>query len=152
MVFAQGITVLSPFIYSEITVDTLNALPDVQLVATRSTGYDHIDLDACRERGVVVTNVPYYGDNTVAEHTFALILSLSRKVHKAYERTFALVWGLDRGIVGGAGLDVLEEEALIKEEKQLLSREAVERILETTVANIEAFLNGTPQNIVEVTG
>jgi D-lactate dehydrogenase len=56
-------------------------------VATRSTGYDHVDLAACTARGVAVANVPTYGENTVAEHTFALILALSRNVHKAWVRT-----------------------------------------------------------------
>src|SRR5262249_32735314 len=58
----------------------------LRLIATRSTGYDHIDTRVCRERGVRVATVPSYGENTVAEHTFALILSLSRHIHKSYVR------------------------------------------------------------------
>jgi len=242
--------------------------------------------------------VPSYGENTVAEHTFALILALSRKVHQSYVRvqrddfsldglrgfdlkgrtlgvigagkiglhvikiargfgmrvlvydvrqdaflaellnfsysplerllaesdivtlhapylpathhlmnretfrmmkrgalfintargglvdTDALVWALDEGVVGGAGLDVLEGEELVKEERQLLSkdfpkeklatalknhillhrenvvitphiafdsREALQRILETTVSNILSFVKGTPSNLVSGT-
>src|SRR4051794_26121207 len=57
----------------------LAAHPKVCLVATRSSGYDHIDLVACRERGIIVCSVPSYGENTVAEHTFALILALTRR-------------------------------------------------------------------------
>lgn len=57
------------------------------MIATRSTGFDHIDLGACKERGILVSNVPIYGEVTVAEHTFALILSLSRMIHDSYERT-----------------------------------------------------------------
>jgi D-lactate dehydrogenase len=75
---------LSVFIYSRVTPEVLERLPSLRLVATRSTGFDHIDLEACRRRGVRVANVPTYGENTVAEHTFALILMLSRKVHQAY--------------------------------------------------------------------
>jgi D-lactate dehydrogenase len=56
------------------------------MIATRSTGYDHIDLAYCRSAGITVCNVPVYGDNTVAEHTFALILALSRKVIQAHNR------------------------------------------------------------------
>ena len=270
-------------------------MPRLKMVATRSTGYDHIDLKAARRRGIAVANVPSYGENTVAEHTFALFLSLSRNVHKAYLKTTqadfsleglqgfdlkgkilgvvgaghiglhvikiakgfgmkvlaydvrrqpflsevldfqyaslnellqasdivtlhtpygpqthhlinrpaiqqmkrgallintargslvetdALVWGLDQGIVGGAALDVLEGEDLIKEERQLLSadfskeklvtalknhillhrenvvitphiaffsKEALQRIVETTVSNIFNFLSGTPTNLV----
>lgn len=72
------------FIGTKLSRATLESLPRLRLILTMSTGYDHIDLDACRERGVVVCNVPHYGENTVAEHTFALILSLSRKLHAAY--------------------------------------------------------------------
>ena len=75
--------VLSPFIYSTINHTVLEGLPDLKLIATKSTGFDHIDVNECRRRGIVVSNVPYYAENTVAEHTFALILSLSRNLHKA---------------------------------------------------------------------
>ncbi len=75
---------LSVFIYSRITPAVLARLPKLKLIATRSTGYDHIDLDTCRRRGIGISNVPSYGENTVAEHTFALILSLARNVHKSY--------------------------------------------------------------------
>ncbi|MCS6829461.1 MAG: hydroxyacid dehydrogenase [Armatimonadota bacterium] len=72
------------FIGTKLSLATIEALPRLRLLLTMSTGYDHIDLNACRERGVTVCNVPHYGENTVAEHTFALILSLSRKLHAAY--------------------------------------------------------------------
>ncbi|HEX9017277.1 MAG TPA: hydroxyacid dehydrogenase [Chloroflexota bacterium] len=287
--------VISVFIRSRVDQRVIDALPDLRLVTTRSTGYDHIDLAACRHRGIEVCNVPYYGENTVAEHTFGLILSLSRNIHKAYVRTArgdfsleglrgfdlkgrtlgvigagsiglhvirmargfgmrvlafdrnqnhlvadvlgfeyasldrllgesdiitlhapltsttrhiinrdnlqkvkrgailinsargglvdtdALIWALDQGILSGAGLDVIEGEELIEEEEQLLampaaedklrmllrqhmllrrdnvvvtphiafnSQEAMERIIDTTVDNISAFLSGTPQNVV----
>ncbi len=83
----DGVEVLLPFIHSYVGAGELAALPDLRLIATRSTGYDHIDLSAAAERGVAVANVPAYGENTVAEHTFALMLALSRKVHQAYIRT-----------------------------------------------------------------
>lgn len=79
--------VISPFVWSHISSDVLKKLPKLKLIATRSTGYDHIDLQTCKKRGIAVANVPFYGENTVAEHTFALILALSRKVHQAYFRT-----------------------------------------------------------------
>jgi D-lactate dehydrogenase len=82
-----GVAVLSVFVGSRVDRPLLEACPDLRLVATRSTGYDHVDLAACAERGVAVANVPTYGENTVAEHTFALILALSRNVHKAWVRT-----------------------------------------------------------------
>jgi D-lactate dehydrogenase len=292
---ASGAEVVTVFIRSEVTRDVIARLPDLKLIATRSTGFDHIDLDACRERGIVVSNVPRYGENTVAEHTFGLILSLTRHIHQAYIRTSrgdfslnglegidllgrtlgvvgvgriglhviriakgfgmtvaafdvqpqplmaevlgfqyfpleevlrradivtlhvpllpsthhlmnrerfsmmkrgaylintarggivdtdALLWALDEGILHGAGLDVIEGEELTTDEERLLSmpgaeekmrmvirqhllvrrenvvltphmafysREAEERILDTTIENVLGFLRGAPQNVV----
>jgi D-lactate dehydrogenase len=286
---------VSVFIYSKVDEQTIQEIPGLKLIATRSTGFDHINIEECKKRGVTVCNVPSYGENTVAEHTFALILALSRNICKACIRRFehdpsieglegfdlkgktigvvgtgkiglhviriakgfdmnvvaydvsqntllsevlgfeyvslenllarsdiitlhvpylkathhlmnrdtfklvkkgailintargsivdteALIDALDKKILAGAGLDVLEGEELIKEEKQLLhepknlevltsfvsnhvlldsdkvvftphiafySREALERILETTVQNISAFTSGKPQNVV----
>lgn len=82
-----GVSVLSVFVGSRVDRPLLEACPDLRLVATRSTGHDHVDLAACADLGVAVANVPTYGENTVAEHTFALILALSRNVHKAWVRT-----------------------------------------------------------------
>jgi D-lactate dehydrogenase len=291
----RDVDILSVFIYSRVTEAALKKAPRLKLIATCSTGYDHIDLATCRKRKVAVVNVPSYGENTVAEHTFALILALSRKVHQAYFRTTrgdfsfaglegfdlqgktlgivgtghiglhviriakgfgmkviafdvvknafmaetlgfeyvpfdtlltqsdiislhapynkhthhminkdnikkikrgallintargglvsteALALALDQRILSGAGLDVLEGEELIKEERQILSREfpidplktllqnhillnrenvvitphiafnsreALQRVLDTTVSNIQAFLAGKPENLV----
>ncbi len=295
---AKGAEMLSVFIYSRLTASVIKRLQGVRFIATRSTGFDHIDVAACRSRKILVANVPTYGENTVAEHTFALILALSRNVHKAYVRTVkgdfslqglqgfdlkgktigvvgagriglhviriakgfgmevlafdvhkdhflsealdfqyaampellsradivslhvpygphthhlmnrqsftqmkrgallintargglvdtnALVWALDEGILAGAGLDVLEGEELVKEERQLLekdfpkerlittirnhillhrenvvitphiafdSREALQRILDTTLTNIRGYLEHAPVNLVSRT-
>lgn len=288
--------ILSIFIYSKVERQIIQQLLKLKLVTTRSTGFDHIDVKECKNRGIIVCNVPYYGENTVAEHTFGLILSLSRNIHKAYVRTLkqdysidglkgfdlkgrtigvigaghiglhvirvaksfgmnvlaynlnqdnfltevlgfryvplkellensdiitlhvpynksthhlinketieqikkgailintsrggvvdteVLIEALDKKILAGVGLDVLEGEELIKEEKQLLSdpkkaevfgqiirdhillnndnvvftphiafysQEALERILDTTVENIDSFITGKQQNTVE---
>jgi D-lactate dehydrogenase len=79
--------VLSTFIYSELDRSVLEQLPHLRLIATRSTGVDHIDLDYCEQHNVAVCNVPTYGDNTVAEHVFALLLMLSHKMEQAVDRT-----------------------------------------------------------------
>ena len=81
------VEVLSTFIDSKLTAEALRPFCQLKLIATRSTGYDHIDLDYCRAAGVVVCNVPDYGDPTVAEHTFGLLLALARKVAEAVART-----------------------------------------------------------------
>jgi len=79
--------IISVFIYSEINKKILSKFKKLKAVVTRSTGYDHIDIKSCKEKKILVSNVPSYGENTVAEHTFALILDLSRKIHQSHERT-----------------------------------------------------------------
>jgi len=78
---------LGVFIGSKIDQVVLHSLPKLKLVLTLSTGFDHIDLLACKKSRIVVANVPSYGENTVAEHAFALLLSISRKIHQSYVRT-----------------------------------------------------------------
>ncbi|HZA66518.1 MAG TPA: hypothetical protein VE592_06180, partial [Geminicoccaceae bacterium] len=58
----------------------LAGLPDLKMVAVAATGYDMVDIAACRERGIVVANVRGYAVNSVPEHTFALILALRRSI------------------------------------------------------------------------
>ena len=99
---AKDSSIISVFIYSQINKELLRKLPKLKLISTRSTGFDHIDLRECKKRGIIVTNVPYYGENTVAEHTFALILTLSRNIHKSYLRTLEN----DFSIEGLTGFDL----------------------------------------------
>lgn len=75
------------FIYSKINKEILDKLPNLKLITTMSTGFDHVDVDECITKGISVCNVPTYGANTVAEHTFALILALSRKLVESIDRT-----------------------------------------------------------------
>lgn len=78
---------VSPFIYSDLSADVLKHLGRLKLIATRSTGFDHIDLEYCEANNITVCNVPVYGDNTVAEHVFALLLSISHTMIAAVDRT-----------------------------------------------------------------
>ncbi len=64
--------------------DIIEACPNLKLIVTRSAGFDHIDLEACRERGIAVCNVPDYGAHAIAEH--ALMLSVARNVCAANRR------------------------------------------------------------------
>lgn len=80
---AKGSDAVCVFIGSSLDEAAFAAMPGVRLVATRSTGFDHIDLQAAKKRGVVVSTVPGYGSRTVAEFTFGLILTLSRKIFTA---------------------------------------------------------------------
>jgi D-lactate dehydrogenase len=293
----RSVEVISVFIYSKVTKEIIDSMPKLKLITSRSTGYDHIDVAYAKQKGISVCTVPFYGENTVAEHAFALILSLSRNIYKSYLRskqgdysleglkgfdlkgkTIGLVGGghigmhvarmakgfdmkvlvydvfkqpfmseiigfeyasleellkksdvislhvpynkfthhlinrdniklikkgailintarggvvetaalqeaLDKGILRGAGLDVLEGEQLIMEEKELLhnttnselmeelvrnhiilrrdnvvftphiaffSQEALERILDTTIENIQGYINKKPINVVKL--
>ncbi len=83
---ARDAEAVSVFIVSRMSAEAIAALPRLKLVATRSTGFDHIDLKACAEHGITVSNVPSYGSNTVAEHTFGLILALSRRIAVTFQR------------------------------------------------------------------
>jgi D-lactate dehydrogenase len=79
--------VVSVFIYSKLYERLIREIPNLKLITTRSTGFDHIDVEVCKKLNVTVCNVPSYGENTVAEHTFALILSLSRRLCKVCSRS-----------------------------------------------------------------
>lgn len=76
---------ISIFIDSKINEEILNHFPNLKFIATRSTGYDHIDLEKCKEKGILVSYVPGYGSSTVAEFTFGLILNLTRKIYSSAE-------------------------------------------------------------------
>ena len=64
----------------KLTRDAIAAAPRLKVVATAATGTDNIDLDACRERGITVTNIRNYAGHTLPEHTFALLLALRRSL------------------------------------------------------------------------
>ena len=78
--------VVSCFIHTHFTKDILNALPALKLLNTRSVGYDHIDIETCKERGITVCNVPDYGSHVIAEHVFALLLSTLRHIPEGDRR------------------------------------------------------------------
>lgn len=79
--------IISAFIYSDFSGEVLEKFDDLKFIVTRSTGFDHIDMDHCRDNGIAVANVPAYGKNTVAEHAFALILAISHRIVDAVDRT-----------------------------------------------------------------
>lgn len=81
--------IISTFITTPFSREVLLALPHLRLLCTRSVGFDHIDLDTCRERGVIVCNVPDYGSHVIAEHVFALLLSTIRHITEGNRRVAA---------------------------------------------------------------
>lgn len=92
---------ICPFVNDDVDAETIAALADggTRLIATRSAGYNHIDLDAAADHGITVARVPAYSPNAVAEHALALILTLNRKMHRAYNRVREGNFSLD-GLMG----------------------------------------------------
>lgn len=77
----QETKILSVFVHSEIiSNERLDFFKNLKLIATRSTGFNHIDLEYCKKRGINVVNVPRYGETTVAEFSFGLLLNLARHI------------------------------------------------------------------------
>ncbi|MEN9328095.1 MAG: hypothetical protein RI947_903 [Candidatus Parcubacteria bacterium] len=82
--------VVSCFIYSKIDKAVIEMLPQLKYITTRSTGFDHIDVTFAGTKGIKTSNVPEYGSTTVAEHTFALMLSLTRKMYQSVNQAKTL--------------------------------------------------------------
>jgi len=83
---AEQAEAVSIFIDSQLHKDMLEKLPNLKLIAVRATGFDNVDVKTATDHGIAVCNVPTYGENTVAEHTFGLILNLSRKIYKSIQK------------------------------------------------------------------
>ncbi len=110
---ADGFDVVCPFVSDVVDAPTIDCLADrgVKMLALRSAGFNHVDLDAAEHRGLTVARVPAYSPFSVAEHTVGLVLALERKIHRAHARVregnFALegllghdIRGRTVGIVG----------------------------------------------------
>ena len=69
-------------IINKVAIDAaaVNVLPDLKMIAVTATGTNNVDLDACRVRGIVVSNIRGYAVNSVPEHVMALLLALSRNL------------------------------------------------------------------------
>lgn len=76
----------------KLSAEALQQAPRLKLVAVAATGTDNIDLNACAERGITVSNIRNYAGNTVPEHTFALIFALRRSICAYRESVGAGKW------------------------------------------------------------
>lgn len=79
--------IISIFIFSQLTNAILGEFKNLNLIATRSTGFDHIDSAYCKANSIQICNVPNYAKTTVAEYVFSLLLNISRKISKTIEQT-----------------------------------------------------------------
>jgi D-lactate dehydrogenase len=98
---ARDVEAVCAFVNDELDRAALGVLArfGVRLVALRSAGFNHVDLQAARDLGLVVARVPAYSPHAVAEHAVALILTLNRKIHRAYNRVREGNFALD-GLLG----------------------------------------------------
>ena len=98
---ARGFDAVCPFVNDELSADVVAALADggVRLVTLRSAGFNHVDLGAAAARGMRVARVPAYSPHAVAEHAAGLILTLNRRLHRAYARVREGNFSLD-GLLG----------------------------------------------------
>ncbi len=94
---ARGFDVVCPFVNCRLTEHVLEHLVgmNIRMVALRAAGFNGIDIAAANRLGVTVARVPAYSPEAVAEHTFALILTLVRKTHRAFNRVREQNFSLD---------------------------------------------------------
>ncbi|TAE67372.1 MAG: 2-hydroxyacid dehydrogenase [Oscillatoriales cyanobacterium] len=124
-VLAAGFPAVCAFVNDSLDAKTLETIAQngVRLLALRSAGFNHVDLAAARDLGLTLVRVPAYSPYAVAEHAVAMILSLNRKIHRAYNRVregnFALdgllgfdLYGKTVGIVGTGKIGALTAKIL----------------------------------------
>jgi D-lactate dehydrogenase len=95
---ATGAEVICAFVNDKLNAAVLKALADmgIKLIAQRCAGFNNVDLAAAKESNITVVRVPAYSPHAVAEHALALIMTLNRKTHKAYNRVREGNFSLDR--------------------------------------------------------
>ena len=85
----QEVDAVCAFVNDDLSEKVLTRLAKngVKVIAMRCAGFDKVDLNAAKKLGMQVVRVPAYSPEAVAEHTIGLILSLNRRIHRAYQRT-----------------------------------------------------------------
>ena len=98
---AHGYPVVCAFVNDDLSRPVLTDLVNngTRLLAMRCAGYNNVDLVAAKELGLTVVRVPAYSPEAVAEHSVGLMMTLNRRIHKAYQRTRDANFALD-GLVG----------------------------------------------------
>ena len=98
---AKNARAVCVFVNDQLNRPCLEALASegVELVALRCTGFNNVDVDSAKELKLTVTRVPVYSPHAVAEHAVALLLTLNRKIHRAFNRVRELNFSVN-GLVG----------------------------------------------------
>lgn len=98
---ATGCDAICAFVNDDLSAPVITALSQIgiRLIALRSAGFNHVDLAAASAAGIAVARVPAYSPHAVAEHTVAMMLTLNRKTHRAYNRVREGNFALD-GLLG----------------------------------------------------
>lgn len=101
VILAKDFPVVSCFVTDQLNAEVLQTLAKqgTKLIALRSAGFNHVDIEAAKKLGIIVVRVPAYSPFAVAEFTVGLILSLNRKIHRAYVRVREHDFSLD-GLLG----------------------------------------------------
>ncbi|XKM14383.1 2-hydroxyacid dehydrogenase [Orbaceae bacterium ac157xtp] len=100
-IVAKGFDAVCVFVNDVVDKKTLQELAklNIKIVALRCAGYDNVDLKEAKQLGITVVRVPAYSPEAVAEHAVALMMTLNRRTHKAYQRTRDANFSLD-GLTG----------------------------------------------------
>ncbi len=98
---AEGCDAVCVFVGDDVSAPVIDALADlgVTLILLRSAGFNHVDVVAAERRGLTTLRVPAYSPHAIAEHTVGLMLTLNRKIHRAYNRVREQNFALD-GLLG----------------------------------------------------
>ncbi|GIC78989.1 2-hydroxyacid dehydrogenase [Moritella sp. F3] len=100
-ILARGYDAVCAFVNDDLSAPVLHQLKDmgIKCIAMRCAGFNNIDLDCAKALGITIVRVPAYSPEAVAEHAIALLMTLNRRIHKAYQRTRDANFSL-QGLVG----------------------------------------------------
>ena len=95
---AKGCNAVCAFVNDQLNAAVLNALNEmgIKIIAQRCAGFNNVDVATARQNNITVVRVPAYSPHAVAEHALALIMTLNRKTHKAYNRVREGNFSVDR--------------------------------------------------------
>jgi len=98
---AQGYDAVCAFVNDDLSAPVLTELAriGIKAIVMRCAGFNNVDIDASKQLGLTVMRVPAYSPEAVAEHAIALMMTLNRRIHKAYQRTRDANFSL-HGLVG----------------------------------------------------